>query len=261
RANEVITMVLYAFKGVTYFLGRPALWKQAAFPLLLTLAFSIASVFVLFAWTLAPQEGWFNDKGVPSLLAWILAVIVVLVEIFLLSIAYAFLVLEFFKDKIFAFVLREKGFAAMLDEKEQHSTALRVCTSYCRVDGLFRLALLIVSLPLHLIPVVGSILFAWLHGTVMAWEYHLFYFDLKDLGFKQQQRWIGQRKLQYSSFGMQALLLQMIPIVGPLFIFSNTCGAALLAVKMENEGGDKWQAEEDDDEALLAGKKGVYGTV
>ncbi|RLN58527.1 hypothetical protein BBJ29_004474 [Phytophthora kernoviae] len=246
--------------GVKYFLGHPALWKQAALPLLLTLAFSFISVFVLFAWTLRPQENWMYEKGLPSVLAWIFAVIAVLVEIFLLSIVYAFVVLEFFKDKIFAFVLRDKELGFMVDAVEQHSSAVRVCTTYCRVDGLFRIALLIISLPLNLIPVVGTLLFAWLHGSILAWEYHLFYFELKGLTFKQQQRWIRQRKWQYSSFGMQALLLQMIPLVGPLFIFSNTCGAALLAVKMERNGGDKWQ-DIDDDEAPLVHNKGVYGTV
>ncbi|KAF4316626.1 hypothetical protein BBO99_00006298 [Phytophthora kernoviae] len=250
----------YSNFGVKYFLGHPALWKQAALPLLLTLAFSFISVFVLFGWTLRPQENWMYEKGLPSVLAWIFAVIAVLVEIFLLSIVYAFVVLEFFKDKIFAFVLRDKELGFMVDAVEQHSSAVRVCTTYCRVDGLFRIALLIISLPLNLIPVVGTLLFAWLHGSLLAWEYHLFYFDLKGLTFKQQQRWIRQRKWQYSSFGMQALLLQMIPLVGPLFIFSNTCGAALLAVKMERNGGDKWQ-DIDDDEAPLVHNKGVYGTV
>ncbi|KAE8994176.1 hypothetical protein PR003_g20822 [Phytophthora rubi] len=253
-------MPFYALKGVAYFLGHPHLWKQAAFPLLLTLAFSIFSVFLLFAWTLRPQESWMAEKGLPSVLSWIFAVIFVVVEIFLVTLLYAFLVLEYFKDKIFAYVLREKGYAALVDRDTQESAVVRVCTSFFRLDAIFHVILLIVSLPLHLIPVIGSIVYAWLHSTFMAWESHLYYFDLKGLGFKQQQRWIRQRKFQYSSFGFQMLLLQMIPLVGPLFIFSNTCGAALLAIKMEHEGGDKW-VDEEDDEALLANKKAPYGTV
>ncbi|KAL3657550.1 hypothetical protein V7S43_017517 [Phytophthora oleae] len=254
-------MPFYALKGVTYFIGHPHLWKQAAFPLLLTLAFSILSVFLLFAWTLRPQENWMAEKGLPSVLSWIFAVIFVIVEIFLVTLLYAFLVLEYFKDKIFAYVLRDKGYTALVDRDTQESAVVRVCTSFFRLDAIFHVILLIISLPLHLIPVIGSIVYAWLHSTFMAWESHLYYFDLKGLGFKQQQHWISQRKFQYSSFGFQMLLLQMIPLVGPLFIFSNTCGAALLAIKMEREGGDKW-VDEDDDEALLAGKKtGVYGTV
>jgi uncharacterized protein involved in cysteine biosynthesis len=254
-------MPFYALKGVTFFAGHPHLWKQAAFPLLLTLAFSIFSVIALFGWTLRPQESWMAGKGLPSLLSWIFAVIVVVVEIFLVTLLYAFLVLEYFKDKIFAYVLREKGYAALVDRDTQESSVVRVCTSFLRLDAIFHVILLIVSLPLHLIPEIGSIIYAWLHSTFMAWESHLYYFDLKGLGFKQQQRWISMRKLQYSSFGFQMLLLQMIPLVGPLFIFTNTCGAALLAIKMEREGGDKW-VDDEDDEALLAGKKaGVYGTV
>ncbi|KAG6962339.1 hypothetical protein JG688_00008648 [Phytophthora aleatoria] len=261
NTNPKPEMPFYALKGVKFFIGHPHLWKQAAFPLLLTLAFSIFSVFLLFAWTLRPQENWMAEKGLPSVLSWIFAVIFVIVEIFLVTLLYAFIVLEYFKDKIFAYVLREKGYAALVERETQESAVVRVCSAFFRLDAIFHVILLIVSLPLHLIPVIGSIVYAWLHSTFMAWESHLYYFDLKGLGFKQQQLWIGQRKFQYTSFGFQMLLLQMIPLVGPLFIFSNTCGAALLAIKMEREGGDKW-VDEEDDEALLSGKKtGVYGTV
>ncbi|KAI9919326.1 hypothetical protein PsorP6_017266 [Peronosclerospora sorghi] len=218
------------------------------------------SVFLLFAWTLRPQESWLYEQGLPSMLAWTLAIILVVVEIFLITLLYAFLVLEYFKDKIFASVLREKGYAALLDQDTQQSAAMRVCSSIVRLDTIFHVILFIVSLPLHLIPVVGSIVYAWLHSTFVAWEAHLFYFDLKGMGFQQQQRWVRQHKFQYSSFGFQMLLLQMIPLIGPLFIFTNTCGAALLAIKMERESGGHC-IDDEDNKTRLATNKTPYGSV
>lgn len=79
-------------------------------------------------------------------------------------------------------------------------------------------------------------MYAWLHGSVLAWEQHLFYFELKGFGLRQQQRWVRRYKLQYSSFGMQALLLEMVPCFGPFFMLTNACGSALLAEELELDG-------------------------
>lgn len=40
-----------------------------------------------------------------------------------------------------------------------------------------------------------------------------------------------------SSFGVTAVLLEMIPVAGIFFTFTNACGAALWAAKMEQESG------------------------
>ena len=39
------------------------------------------------------------------------------------------------------------------------------------------------------------------------------------------------------SFGVTAVLLEMVPIAGILFAFTNTCGAALWAADMEQKQG------------------------
>jgi uncharacterized protein involved in cysteine biosynthesis len=250
-------MVLYAFQGIPYFLRRPALWKEVAFPLLLTVAFGAATAFLLFSRSLPHQRDWLDDKKVPEHIAEMLAVCIVATEMFVSTVVYGVVCVDYYHDKLFVFVLKDRGLDYLLEGREHRSTAVKVCTSYY----VSRFVLAVLSLPLHLVPVLGSIVYAWLHGSVLAWENHLFYFELKGFGLHQQQRWMQRHKLQYSHYGMQALLLEMIPFVGPLFIFSNTCGAALLAIKMEREGGDKW-VDDEDDEALFAGKKaGVYGTV
>ncbi|POM70212.1 Hypothetical protein PHPALM_13378 [Phytophthora palmivora] len=95
--------------------------------------------------------------------------------------------------------------------------------------------LLILTLPLNLLPIIGSIIYAWLNGTVLAWEYHLLYFEFKNFTYAQQKAFVKEHKVQYSSFGMQALLMEMIPGVGSLFMFTNTVGAALFAAQLEEE--------------------------
>jgi hypothetical protein len=56
-----------------------------------------------------------------------------------------------------------------------------------------------------------------------------------------QQRWMRRHKLQYSHYGMQAL--EMTPLAGPLFIFTNACGAALLAAPAGHAAQQQKQQE------------------
>lgn len=232
-AVSAYKMGLYAIKGLTYFLGHPTLWKQSALALLLTAIVSTAAALLLFLWTLHPQELWLVDRGLPSLLAWILAVFVVLVEIFAVTLVYGFVLLEVTKDKIFAYVLEDKGYGSVIENRPV--SILSSAASYCQVDVLLRFLLFVVSLPLNLIPIIGSLLFAWIHSTLIAWDYHVYYFELKAWRYPQQKAWILSHKVKYSSFGLQATLLHMIPFVGPFFVFSNAAGAALLAIKMEKK--------------------------
>jgi hypothetical protein len=142
-----------------------------------------------------------------------------------IMLVYGFVLLEVTKDKIFASVVQDKGYGSVIEKLPVLSSA----ASYCQVDVLVRFVFFVISLPLNL---VGWLLFAWIH---IAWDYHVFYFELKGWRYAQQQAWILSHKTNYSSFGLQATLLHMVPLVGPFFVFSNTAGAALLAIKMEKK--------------------------
>ncbi|KAG6614198.1 Kinesin protein [Phytophthora cinnamomi] len=224
-------MVTYALRGITYFVRHPALWKEVAFPLLLTVLYGVAAAYFLFFHTFSRQQDWLDDKNIPKHLATILALCIVGAEIFVSTIIYGVVCVDYFEHKIFGFVLRDRGLGALLDGREHRSTVVLVCTSYFMSSC----ALKVISLPLHLIPVLGSIVYAWLHGGVLAWEYHHLYFELKGFTLRQQQRWMRRYKTQYSTFGLQAMLLEMVPCAGPFFIFTNTCGAALLAEELERD--------------------------
>ncbi|KAJ0395342.1 hypothetical protein P43SY_006404 [Pythium insidiosum] len=229
-------MTTYVAQGVAYFLTHPRLWLKALCPLLLTLVVAVASVVVVFSAAFAPQAHALHDAGVPSALAWILSLLLVVIEIFLVTFIYSLVVLPCYQDEVFEMVLINRGLGDLVHQDQRHSSCARVCAAMCRVSVLCRLLLLIVSLPLNLLPVVGTWIYVWLNGLLLAWEYHLYYFELKGLRYADQKTVIDARKAQYSSFGMQALFLEMIPGVGPFFLFTNTVGAALFAVELERDG-------------------------
>ncbi|GLE07911.1 hypothetical protein PINS_up018740 [Pythium insidiosum] len=229
-------MTTFVAAGVAYFLTHPRLWLKALCPLLLTLVVAVVSVVVVFAAAFAPQAHALHDAGVPSVLAWLLSLLLVVIEIFLVTFIYSLIVMPCYQDKVFEMVLIDRGLGDLVHQEERHAGCGRVCAAMCRVSVLCRVLLLIVSLPLNLLPVIGTGIYVWLNGLLLAWEYHLYYFELKGLRYADQKTVIDARKAQYSSFGMQALFLEMIPGVGPLFLFTNTVGAALFAVELERDG-------------------------
>ena len=228
-------MSTYVVQGLTHFISHPALWRTAFCPFLSTLVVAIASIAVLFGLALSPQAHSLRDAGVPLWLAWLVAVMLVLVEILIVTFVYKLFVMGHYQDKIFEQVLIARGHRDLVTTTSQHAGWAWSCRSCCRVSVLRRLTLLVATLPLNLVPLAGPVIYAWQNGTILAWEYHLLYFEFKHLSYEQQRAFVEQHKIQYSSFGMQALLLEMAPVIGSVFVFTNAVGAALFAAHLEDE--------------------------
>jgi len=90
-------------------------------------------------------------------------------------------------------------------------------------------------LPLNFIPVVGTVLFILLQGRKTGPQAHARYFQLKKMSAHQKEEFVEKRQAAYTSFGVPATLLELVPFVGIFFAFTNTCGAALWAADLEAE--------------------------
>jgi len=91
-------------------------------------------------------------------------------------------------------------------------------------------------LPLNFIPVVGTVLFVLLQGKKFGPTAHARYFQLKGMTKGQKEKFVEENRGAYSSFGTLAVLLEMVPIAGILFAFTNNVGAALWAADLETKG-------------------------
>ena len=228
-------MSTYVVQGLAHFLSHPALWRTALCPFLSTLLVAIASIVVLLSVALRPQAESLEGTGMPLWLSWLLAVMLVLVEILIVTFVYKLIVMGHYQDKIFEQVMVARGYKDLVENTSQHAGWAWSCRSCCRVSVWRRLTLLVATLPLNVLPIVGSVIYAWKNGTILAWEYHLLYFEFKHLSYEEQRAFIEKHKIQYSSFGMQALLLEMMPVIGSVFVFTNAVGAALFAAHLEDE--------------------------
>ncbi|KAI4162749.1 MAG: hypothetical protein LQ342_003636 [Letrouitia transgressa] len=90
-------------------------------------------------------------------------------------------------------------------------------------------------LPLNFIPVVGTAMFVILQGKKAGPAAHSRYFQLKEWNKGQRQRHIEDYRGAYTSFGIAAVLLELIPVGSIFFAFTNTVGAALWAADIEKQ--------------------------
>jgi len=117
----------------------------------------------------------------------------------------------------------------------QNSAQTPVC-QYLYQQG-FSLATLLTTLPLNVIPIVGTMGFVVINGFVHAWALHEgFLAGNKGLAIAQQVRYIRSSFRAYAMFGIVAIVLSAVPFLGVMFIYTNTIGSALWAIDLELSG-------------------------
>lgn len=89
----------------------------------------------------------------------------------------------------------------------------------------------------HFVPIVGPFLVLFIRAPTKANSFHQRYFKLMEWNFKAQNNCFWKYRLEYTQFGVMALLLEMIPGFTLLFMFTNNIGMALWSV----ENHDKFQ--------------------
>ncbi|KIP05074.1 hypothetical protein PHLGIDRAFT_19813 [Phlebiopsis gigantea 11061_1 CR5-6] len=100
-------------------------------------------------------------------------------------------------------------------------------TIYARIA--FKMALA----PLHLVPVAGIVISAWLRALGTAQYLHRPLFKAKNMTKEQVSVFVEERKWDYRAFGFTAALLEGLPFVGLIFTVSNRIGAAMWAHDLE----------------------------
>ncbi|KAL8695207.1 MAG: hypothetical protein Q9218_000245 [Villophora microphyllina] len=98
-------------------------------------------------------------------------------------------------------------------------------------------------LPLNFIPIAGTPLFLVMTGYRAGPLHHWRYFKFRGFTKKEKRSYIQQRKLQYTWFGVVALLLQLIPVLSMLFLLTTAAGSALWAAKIEEKRRSTGQSD------------------
>ncbi|OBZ84733.1 Sulfate transporter CysZ [Choanephora cucurbitarum] len=234
----------YPVAGLVYFMTHPQLWGKAICPFFLTLIVGIISLVLSFVYLLPLQAHALIIARCPVWLAWTVSVIFVLLESAIFDLLFYAIVLPFFQDALFDATLRARGLDRMFVTRIPVSGLILCCrgvSSGLALVWLLLLAqvvILILTAPLHLIPVVGTAVACYINGWVACWGHHLHY-DLEFRGFSvgDSRSYAWRHKADYCQFGAVAVALELVPFFNLIFMWTNVVGAALWV-------GDKYEKNE-----------------
>jgi hypothetical protein len=241
--SHIHTLMLW--QGIFYFLAHRSLWKPLLSRLAPTMTLGLGITTFMFAFTYIPQVAVLFFTSGP--LAALTTILLVLSESSTLTMVLSkALIIEDALIDTFDGTLVARGETQLVQRERQ-------VKSSSAGDAITRLGKLVskpfskftpsalvryfMYLPLNFIPVVGTVFFVTLQGKKFGPGAHSRYFQLKNMTKLQRERYVEERKGAYTGFGIAAVLLEMVPVAGIFFAFTNTCGAALWAAEMEKGSG------------------------
>lgn len=230
----------YPFRGVAYFLARPALWKYfaAAFAINLVLFAVLVTLFVKFRADLVdgitPDRFWTWARVT---LGWIMTVVVAGVGLFLFTIVGNLLASPFL-DAMTERILADLGETLPPSRGPLRAflRALRNQSIKLAFFGAIQLLLLL----LWVIPVVG-----FLHPPLSAistilflgFEYVDYPLDARRLPVPRRFEWMAGHPGSMLGFGLVLFPLFLIPFVGYVCLPLAVAGASLLVHNVDSPGG------------------------
>ncbi|KAK3052496.1 hypothetical protein LTR09_006350 [Extremus antarcticus] len=232
---------VYPIRGIAYFISHRSLWKPLLAKLAPTLTLGLGITTFMFAFTYLPQVAMLFFTSGP--IAAITTVLLVLSESSTLTMVLSkALLIEDALIDTFDGTLVARGEAPLVERQRQ-------VKSSSAGDSIARLGKLVskpfakftpsgiiryfMYLPLNFIPIVGTAVFVMLQGKRTGPGAHSRYFQLKNMDTTAREKFVEERTGSYTAFGVASVLLEMVPIAGIFFAFTNTCAAALWAADME----------------------------
>jgi len=230
---------LYPIKGIAYFFIHRDLWKPLISKLIPTVSLGLSVTAFMFAFTYLPQAAVLTIFNGP--LAALTTVLLVLSESSTLFsiLSKSFLIEDALIDT-FDGTLVSRNMTGLVSEGRQIQSGSDPMSKLGKIAkrpfAKFTPKAIIryfMYLPLNFVPVVGTALFIILQGRKFGPNAHERYFQLKQMSSRQKEEFVEQRKAAYTSFGVPAVLFELVPVVGIFFAFTNTVGAALWAADLE----------------------------
>ncbi|KAI1321198.1 hypothetical protein EDD11_007764 [Mortierella claussenii] len=227
---------LYPFQGITYFLSNPGLWHRVIVPFIVLLLIAIALLVLAFIYLLPLQVDFLTRHSWPSWLAYTFAVVATLLEAALGSLISYLALMPLWEDALFDAVLRTRKLGYIIDAAHgDYRTCMNgvlagiyIILFQSIVLLFFQVVTLIVLLPLHVVPVVGTIIYCYLNGWVVSFAKRIHYdVELCKRSVNQSRKYAWKHRSQYCEFGAVAVFLEMTPVLNLLFFWTNVVGAAL----------------------------------
>jgi len=231
---------LYPIKGIFYFASHRDLWKPFLSRLGPYVALSVSVVAGMFAFTYVPQLAVLVFVNGP--LAVFSTVLLVLNESSALinTLSRNWLLEDALLDTFDGTLISRNSTEIVKEGREIKSgnTPIQKLGKILKNPfdkfGPKAIVRYIMYLPLNFIPVVGTIIFIVLQARSRGQTVHGRYFQLKKWSAPRRSDWLKKHAGPYTSFGLVASLLEMIPLASIFFTYTNTVAAALWAADIES---------------------------
>lgn len=175
----------YPFRGVIYLLIRPALWRDLFCGIILSILVTIATSILLFFFAF-PAQSIGLSSFIVDWLSWIIGFFLTLFEIGIVTLIISCLFLAYYMDKIFDRIWREETMSVEQRVTTPRQSLIKYsCIKSFLILIVLRVFLVVITSPLNLIPILGTILYVYLNGYYYAWSLHCRYFDILGLTFLQ----------------------------------------------------------------------------
>ncbi|KAK9722199.1 hypothetical protein K7432_002831 [Basidiobolus ranarum] len=230
----------YPIQGVLFFVAHPSLWGKCLHGILFLAIVSVVSL-IGFGFVIPPTAHALIRVNCPSGLAWFVAVVFMLIETFLVLFLCYILFLPLVLDRLFDAVLKLRGLGNHVPANRGYLrrigfAGLRYVRYRLFGELLVELPTLILTLPLNVVPGLGTGLYCYLNGLFLTWGYMLHYHvEILGLNLSQSRELVMKNRMDYTTFGAVALALQLVPLGNFIFMFTNVVGCALWAADELNE--------------------------
>ncbi|HZE97740.1 MAG TPA: EI24 domain-containing protein [Planctomycetota bacterium] len=228
----------YPFRGLAFFLRRPALWKFAAAAFALNLLVLIVLLVLFFSFR-AEIVAWITPERLPGWLrttaSWLLSAVAVVAGLFL-SLLLGNLLASPFLDVMTERILHDlgerlppsRGLAAMLLRSLINQTL-----KLFFFGGIQLLLLLLWLTPLAFLHPPMS---AFLAILFLGFEYLDYPLDARQVSVPARFSWLAGHPGATLGFGSVLFLVLLVPLLGYLLLPVAVAGAALLAHRLDSPG-------------------------
>lgn len=215
----------YPFDGFTYFFTHPSLWKRIIFGLFILICLSLTIIILFFVY-LYPLQVNYLSLSIVRWLSILLSLLLTLFEFGFVLLIISCLFLTFRLKTLYEIVWKEEF------GENYSSIDLSLIHSFYSIF-IFRSFLFILTFPLNLIPILGTILFLYINSYYYSWSLHYPYFHSIGLTFQQGRHFVQTNEKSYRQFGFVALILELIPLINILSPITNLIGSILWIIQME----------------------------
>ena len=223
----------YPLKGLCYLIVHRSLWRRVLLSVLISILMSLSSYILLFVFAF-PNQSRFLSVYMSNWLSWLIGFLLTLYEIqiclMLINITIISCLMATLFDRIW-----NKQIVNLNDMNNDQSlrTTSGSCVKTFVMLLLIRVLIMILTYPLNIIPIIGTIVFIYLNSYYYGWSLHIRYFDRIDLTYNQGKHYVEQHRSSYLKFGSVSLLFDLIPLLNFLSPITNVIGSALWACDIE----------------------------